>query len=149
MCNCDIEKLIKKALGRIGVSAIAFEEGVAVVTLEGKGVRPLFDFIDKNKRNLEEFHGLYWGDRVVGKASAMLFLFIKPKFIYGEVISESAIKVFEENDINFSYGEKVPFIKNKDKTDSCPFEKAVLGASSKEEAFGIIKSVLESFIKPK
>lgn len=149
MRKCNTETLIKKALERINISAIAFEEGVAVITLQGNGVKPLFDFVEKNKMNLERFHGLFWGDRVIGRASAMLFLFLKPSFVYGQIISEGAIKIFEQNNIKFSFGGKVPFIENKDKTDICPFEKAVSNANSKEEAFEIIKNTLESFAGPK
>lgn len=149
MCNCNVEKLIKKSFERIDISAIAFEDGIAVITLEGKGVKPLFDFVEKNKESLEKLHGLYWGDKVVGKASAMLFLFLKPKYIYGEIVSEKAVKVLEENGIEFSFGKKVAFIENRDKTGMCPFEQAVLDQNSKDEAFAKIRSTLESFAKTK
>ena len=149
MCNCNVEKLIKKSFERIDISAIAFEDGIAVITLEGKGVKPLFDFVEKNKESLEKLHGLYWGDKVVGKASAMLFLFLKPKYIYGEIVSEKAVKVLEENGIEFSFGKKVVFIENRDKTEMCPFEQAVLDQNSKDEAFAKIRSTLESLAETK
>jgi iron complex outermembrane receptor protein len=148
MGSCSIEGFVKKALKRVGVSAVAFKEnGELVLTFEGSGVRPVFEFIDKNNSQLDKYAGLYWGDRVVGKASAMLLILTKPKYIYGELMSEEAMKVLEAHGITFGFGEKVPYIMNIKQDGMCPFEKAVIDIEEPSNSPQKIKGVFESFKK--
>ena len=61
-------------------------------------------------------------DKIVGKGAAALLILGKVKGIYAGIISEKAIALLQNNNINLSYGEKVPFIENKTKTGLCPIE---------------------------
>lgn len=61
-------------------------------------------------------------DKVIGKVAASILTVAGVKEIYADLISELAIPILEKNNIIFSFGKKVAFIKNKDNTGMCPME---------------------------
>ncbi|MGB9694599.1 MAG: DUF1893 domain-containing protein [Caldisericaceae bacterium] len=146
MNKCGIEELIKKTLRRVGISAVAFkEDGEASLTFTGSGVKPIYDFVSKNLGQLDKFYGLYWGDKVLGKASAFLILLLRPKYVFGGLMSEDAVKILEKNNIPYAFGERAQYIMNTKKDGMCPFEKSVLDVEDSETALKRISEVLESF----
>ncbi len=148
MRKCSMKSLVRKTLKRIEISAVAFKEGEEIVlTFGGSGIRPIFDFVRENAQQLDKYAGLYWGDRVVGKASALILLLIKPTYIYGKLMSEEAIKVFKEHEVPFGFGKKVPYIMNMKHDGMCPFEKAVLDIDAPLKALQKIGQVFENFKK--
>jgi hypothetical protein len=148
MVKCNLESIIKKTLTNTKLSAVAFKDsGEITLTFVGSGVKPIYDFVSKNIEQLDRFYSLYWGDRVVGKASALLLLLVKPKYIYGELMSEEAIKILSQNNIPYSFGKKVPYIMNIRQDDMCPFEKSVLDVNEVELALQKIAEVFESLKK--
>ena len=84
-----------------------------------RGIKPIYDAYSKNPQMLK---GAYIADRVTGKAASMILSKAGISGIFTELISEKAIEIFKENNIDVVYEKKVDFILNRDKSGSCPIE---------------------------
>jgi len=104
-----------------------------------RGVKPLYLFLKSGK----DFSGFCAYDRVVGKATAFLYLLLKIKSVYAEVLSEQALMLLQKHGIVVEYQTLVKNIINRNKTDICPFEKAVLEINNEQEALKIIEDKMQ------
>lgn len=137
----DIENKIKEALSE-GFTFVAFD-GVKVVHLDKRdGILPVFEFVKTHMDDSTTIANFSYGDKIVGKAAAFLFVLLKPRFLYAKTLSEDALTLLKNNNLEFSYGEVTPFIKSRDGKDRCPFEKAVEDTFSPTEALKRIEQTL-------
>ena len=104
-----------------------------------RGVKPLLEFLDTK----EKFENFSAADRVIGKGAAFLYLLLKIKEIYAQVISESALELLKSNGVTVYYGEVVGRIQNRQKNGFCPIETAVLNVCNENEALNVIKETLK------
>ena len=102
---------------------------------DGIGVKPLLDFLRQDRQFLK---GASVADRVVGKAAALLLVYGGAKEVYGRLMSETAVAVLKKYKISYSFGERVPFIKNRRGDGMCPLEQAVVGIDDPEDGFAAI-----------
>lgn len=82
-------------------------------------------------------------DKVVGRAAALISVYLKMAAVFGEIMSQGAINLLERYDINHQYDEKVPFIEDED-GEPCPFEKLVEDYEDPEKAYMEIKSRVQT-----
>lgn len=94
------------------------------------GVKSLMKLIGENPDVLKDS---YVFDTVVGKGASALMILGGVKEIYAELISDHAIKLLEEFGIKYSYGKKVPFIRNRMKTGLCPIESLAITCTDPKE----------------
>ena len=106
---------------------------------EKRGIAPMMDFIAESV----DLTGFSVADLVVGKATALLFVKCKIKEVFAKTLSESAKRVLELYGVNYKYQTLAEKIINRDGTDICPMEKAVMGTDDAEEAYPILKQKLE------
>lgn len=106
-------------------------KGDTVVTSTRRGVAPLVAFIESE----QSYQGFSAADKVVGKATAFLYVLIGVKSIYAGVISKSALQVLTENQIIVHYDNLVENIINRQGNDICPFEKAMLDITNPATAY--------------
>ena len=88
----------------------------------GIGVKPIIKIIDTNKLLLDN---AYIVDKIVGKASAMLFVKYNIKYIHGILMSKQAINVLEYHNIEYTYDNICEYIVNRSNTGLCPLEDCV------------------------
>ncbi len=100
-----------------------------------RGVAPLVKWLKSG----QDFKGYYAADKVIGKATAFLYILLGIKAVYAGVISKSALSVLQEHDIVTEYDKQVKNIINRKGDGICPFEAAVLDVDSAETAYEIIK----------
>lgn len=117
-----------------GQYTCVLSDGVKAYTSGERGVKPLVHFIEKE--NLP--HGLFAADKVVGKATAYLYVILKIRGLYAKVISEPAVKVLQQHGIALKYDTLVPNIINRTQNGICPFEEAVLLQENAEDAYNTI-----------
>ena len=91
-------ELAKKLLVEEDLSCILVGND-RVIKSKDKGVKPLIDII----KNQEDVKGYSVADTVVGKAAALLYVYIKVGNVFGRIMSQDAINVFKENNIEYSY----------------------------------------------
>ena len=89
-----------------------------------------------------ELSGFCAADRVIGRATAFLFVLAGVVSVFGEVMSEGALAVLRDYGIEASYGELVPHIINREGTGICPMEKAVMGINDPQSAHAAVEQTL-------
>ena len=106
---------------------------------EKRGIAPMMDFIADGV----DLSGYSVADLVVGKAAAMLFVKCGIKRVFAKTLSEHAKRVLELYGVDYEYQTLTEKIINRDETDICPMEKAVLGTDDVEEAYLILQNKLK------
>lgn len=90
-------------------------------TFFGRGVKDLYTLYTTRPDIL---HGALIADKVVGRAAAALMIMGGVKQVYADTISELALELFSQTDIKVDFGDRVPHIINRNKTDMCPMERS-------------------------
>ncbi len=119
---------------KVGLFTCVLCKGKSIYTSNDRGIKPLV----KWHLGGEDFSSYSAADKVVGKGAAFVYLLMKIKNIYADVISEAALRLFNENGINVEYNMLVPNIINRKGDGICPFEEAVLNIDDKDKALEII-----------
>ena len=117
--------------------------GEDTVTSREKGVRPLIEFIESGK----DFAGYSAADKIVGKAAALLYAYMKVSELYAEVASRTAVEVCAKYGITLSYGTLTEKIINRRGDDICPMEKTVADISDPPGAYQAVKTKLAALQK--
>ena len=119
-------------------------DGERFFTSRERGVKPIVEFIAS--KSLPK--GLFAADKVVGKATAYLYILLEIKSLYAKVISKPALKALVENGIEVKYESIVDNIINRKGDGICPFEMAVLKINDANEAYtAILDKMIELNIK--
>lgn len=105
-------------------------EGSIIFESEGNGLRPFVDAIDS-----VDLDGAMIGDRMVGKASALLSCYAKPAMLYTPRITDEALEILEKDGINVRYDSIV-------KMSACIYDAALSGIEDPEDAYGIIRRMV-------
>ena len=134
------KNLLKDEFIKAGYSCLLIKENEKFFSFE-KGVKPLFVFLESGK----DFTSFLAYDKVVGKATAFLYLLLKVKEVNALVISEPAYNLLKENNIKVEYSKKVENIINRKGDDLCPFEKLVLEINDPQLALKKITEQLKEF----
>ena len=123
-----------KAILESGGYTCVFTDGTAVYTSMLRGVKPLVQFVESRTMPA----GLSAADKVVGKATAYLYVLLGVREIYAQIISEPAAEVLQAKGIHVQYGKKVPNIINRKGDGICPFEAAVMEIAEPVMAYDAI-----------
>ncbi|MGL5512876.1 MAG: DUF1893 domain-containing protein [Sporomusa sp.] len=78
---------------------------------EKRGMTPLLELLDNGPSLLE---GAIIGDRIMGRAVAMMCIHAKVKAVYAMSISDEAMDLLEEHGILATWQETVPYIVERD-----------------------------------
>lgn len=114
-------------------------KGEQTYTSVSRGVKPLVKWYADGV----DLTGFYAADKVVGKATAFLYVLLGVKEVFAKVMSVTAKSVLEEQGIKAQYESLVPNIINRQGDGICPFEEAVLSAENKNEAYEIIRNKMQ------
>ncbi len=133
----------KEALKNSEDSCIIVRDGEIIFRGSGRGVKPILQTLKHNPEILENSS---LADVIIGKAAAALCVLGGVSEVYGELMSETGRIFLEKHDINTSYGELVPFIKNRTENDYCPLEKSVLLLDDPHECLEAIEKKVEQLM---
>lgn len=114
---------------------LALCKGEDVVLSDKRGIAPMLELNDSGR----DLRGYSAADVVVGKAAAMLFSKAGIAAVYAKTLSRPALKYLETQKIPVFYDTLADNIINRDKTDICPMEKAVLATDDEEKAVELLK----------
>lgn len=132
--------LIAKNTLEAGGYTCVLTDGTSFFTSFHRGVKPLVQFLDQ--KNTPE--NLFAADKVVGRATAYLYVLLKIQLLYAKVISEPAIAVLQKYGIAVSYESLVPNIINRRGDGICPFEEAVMGIDDPIAAYDAILKKMDA-----
>ncbi|MBO5861493.1 MAG: DUF1893 domain-containing protein [Alistipes sp.] len=107
-----------------------------------------------HKRGVQDLHqllrtspdilrGAMIADKVVGKGAAVLMTAGGVRWVYADVISQSALEFMLTHNIEAEYGRVVPNIINRAGTDICPVEKLCMQCEDIEDALTLIDEFIE------
>ncbi len=118
--------------------------GQAQFTSQARGVRPLVGWYAAG----QDFSGFCAADKVVGKATAFLYVLLGVRSVYALVISRSALDTLKNAGIHAEYDTLVENIINRAGDGICPFEQAVLDIAQPQLAYRAIRAKMEQMNIP-
>ena len=131
----DLEKA-KSQLQSGGYTCVLCKDDT-IHTSSHRGVRPLLELLET------DVAGFYAADKVVGRATALLYRLLKVKAVHAQVISQGALQVFNGSGIAVSWDSQVEYIKNRAGDGRCPMEQATQGIDDPQEALLAIQKKLK------
>lgn len=114
-------------------------DGTSVYTSNLRGVKPLVQFLESG--NIPS--GFSAADKVIGRATAYLYVLLGVREVYAQIISEPAAEVLRAKGIHVQYGTLVPNIINRKGDGICPFEAAVMEITEPSLAYEAILSKMK------
>lgn len=96
-------------------------KGPQTITSTDRGVRPLVKLLEAGN-----LHGFCAADKVVGKATAFLYILLGVRTVYTPIASTHAVHVLQEHGIELFCDKIVPSIFNRNRSGLCPMETAVM-----------------------
>lgn len=114
-------------------------KGEQVHTSRQRGVAPLLELLEGKA----DWKYASAADKVVGRATAMLYILLGVSSVHARVISRSAAEVLDNAGIARSFDRQVDFIQNRTQTGRCPMEQAVEGIDDPAQALAAIRAKLE------
>ncbi len=123
-----------------GQNLLVFRDGEVIFSSGSKGVAPLVEAVDAFGR--EGLMGVVTADRIVGRAAALLNIYMGAVEVHALLISASAKEVLGSHGVGFVFREETDVIKMRDGVVFCPFERLVQGVSDPEEAYLMIRAKL-------
>ena len=111
----------------------------SVRTDNRRGVSPLLAFLQEGK-----WTGYSAADKVVGKATAFLYVLMDIRAVYSPVMSEAAIRILKTHHIECTFQTRVEAILNRTHSGFCPMEIAVQNIEDPQQALDAVLKTLES-----
>lgn len=131
-------KKAKELLESVGYTCV-ITDGDRLLTSTQRGVKPLVQFLESGT----DMTGFSAADKVVGRATAYLYVLLGVKNLYAQVVSQPALAVLQANGIEASYGTLVPNIINRKGDGICPFEAAVMEITDPQSAYAAIRQKMQ------
>lgn len=135
----------KALLKEIHTYTCVFVCGEEVRTSELSGVRPLMGLVNSD----EDLKGWSAADRVVGRAAALLYVYLGVAEVFAQVLSKSAEEVFLAHKILYSCDILTEGIINRTGDGLCPMEQATKGIFDPEEGMNAIRTKLKELASNK
>lgn len=119
----------KKILLKDGYSCVLVKDDSIVKSRE-RGVKPLMQWLEQGICLV----GFSAADKVVGKATAFLYVHLGVCRVYAGVMSRGAVSVFEKYGVSFECENLVDAILNRRRDGFCPMETAVRDIDNIDQA---------------
>ncbi len=118
-----------------GYSCAVFRGDRLVFSSNERGIAPLLQIIHTNTdvSDCEAF------DKIVGRAAALLYVYMGVSCVYADVMSKGASEVFKSNGVSFEYKTLTEKIINRRNDGICPMESAVSDITKPREALAAIE----------
>ncbi len=132
--NQDLQKA-RELLAAGDYTCVVCQNGTAHTTHD-RGVKPLLTWLDQGL-DLKDFSA---ADRVVGRATAFLYVLLGVRAVSARVMSQPAVQVLQAHGIEAWPETLVPGIINRQGSGPCPFEEAVLTIHDPAQALDAIRA---------
>lgn len=117
-------------------SVVVIKNSQILTKKKGDGIRPLLEAIEELG---EQMQGSIVGDRILGKASALLCRYGEASAVYSPQGTKTAIALLILGGIPSQIEQMIPYITNRSGDGLCPFEKMLENITEPEEAYKILK----------
>ncbi|MGI6348902.1 MAG: DUF1893 domain-containing protein [Eubacteriaceae bacterium] len=133
--NNELFEEAKRMVASGEYACVVIRDNMISDQMEGKGIVPVLLLFEG--RRLKDAVVV---DKIVGKASAMIFALGGVTEVYGEVMSMPALAFLAQAGIKATCGQFVNAIENREGTGTCPMEMAVMDIDNAEEAYPALKA---------
>jgi hypothetical protein len=131
----------KRRLGEMHLTLCAVKEGHVIFEAKTYGVSGFMEAVEEFKDRLD---GASIADRVVGKAIALLCVYVNASAVYAATISKAAMALLEGDSVYLEWDSLVENILRADKSRTCPFEQLVDRITDPDDAYWKLKSACGS-----
>ena len=131
----DLE-LAREVLSTTDSSIVVISYGKIWKKKKGEGIKPILEVIEEMG---EDIHGSVIGDRILGRASALLCRYVKAQGVYSPQGTKTGVALLIMGGVPCQVGELIPQIMNRNGDGLCPFEKMLKDVDSPDEAYKILK----------
>ena len=131
----------REILSTSDVSVVVVKDKKVLITKKGDGIRPILETIEELG---EDMHNTVVGDRILGRASALLCRYSQVRGVYSPQATKTAIALLIMGGVPSQIDEMIPYIKNKKGDGLCLFEAMLQGIESPEEAYDILYKAVHS-----
>ena len=128
--------LARNSILKSNNSVVVVKNGILLAKKSGNGLRPILELINEFEKDIQ---GSVIGDKILGKASALLCVYCGVKGVYSPQATKTAIAILLKHSIPIQIDRIIPFIQNKNENDVCPFEKMIKDVNSPIVAYKILK----------
>jgi hypothetical protein len=136
----DNLSLAKKKLTTSSYSLVVIKNNQLVAHSKDQGVGGILNLYETEPEILANS---YIGDKIIGRAVAMICELGEVNSCYTPLLSRGAEEILTQAEINYEADKIVPAIQNKDNTGLCPIEQLTLEANNSREGIQKIKKFLQ------
>ena len=131
----DLE-LAREVLSNSDCSVVIISYGKIWKKKTGDGIKPILEAIDEMG---EDIHDSIIGDRILGKASALLCRYAKAQGVYSPQGTKTGIALLIMGGVPCQVDQLIQQINNRAGNGPCPFEKMLKDVTSPDDAYKILK----------
>ena len=124
-----------------GYTCTVLRDGTPIFQSRERGVRPLLELIDAKT----DVRGCTAVDSIVGRAAALLYVYMGVAAVTAEVMSAGAREVLTANGIKVSFRTAAVHIVNRRGHGLCPMESATANVTDPAEALAAVRRTVASF----
>jgi ATP-dependent helicase YprA (DUF1998 family) len=136
------EQLVRTTIRSGDATLCAADGGRLVYRLTGRGISALLTAVEEERA---AGHGsLDWGDKLVGRASALLFTLVHARSVFALRMSTGAQDVLRAAGIPFVCDAVILDVLNRAGTGPCPMEEAVSGITEPLAAVEVLKQTSQA-----
>jgi len=140
-----LSRYLRELRGR-GLSLLIYDregERVLYSSVEG-GVKPLIDAVET--LGLDKLEGCIVVDKIVGRAAALIAVYVKASEVHAVVMSWGAERILHRSGIPYFFLAETSYIRGR-QGGVCPFERSVEGVEDPEEAYRRIRGLLSRLME--
>jgi hypothetical protein len=138
----ESEQLVQTMIRSGDATLCAADGGELIYRLTGRGISALLTAVEEER---VVSHGpLDWGDKLVGRAAALLFTLLRPRSVFALTMSTGAQDVLRTAGIPFACDAVILDVLNRTGTGPCPMEAAVFGINEPLAALETLKQVSQA-----
>ena len=134
----DID-LLRKIITEQEYSVAVVKQGEILATKKGEGLQPLMETLHELN---DAMQGASVGDRILGKASALLCAYAHVKAVYSPQASKAALAVLIRAGIPGQTDKLLPFIDTEHNDSPCLYERLLQDVHSPKEAYHLLSGCL-------
>jgi hypothetical protein len=136
------EQLVQATIRSGEATLCAATDSALVYQFTGAGIA---DLLHVAELELKGNHGqLDWGDKLVGRAAALLFTLLHPRSVFAKTMSTGAQHILQAAAIPFTCDKVAVEIRNRTDTGPCPMEAATAGITDPLLALKVLRDVQQN-----
>jgi hypothetical protein len=138
----ESEQLVQTTIRSGDATLCAADCGALVCRLTDRGIRALVAAVEDER--VASYGPLDWGDKLVGRAAALLFTLVHARSVFALTMSTGAQDVLRAAGIPFVYDAVILDVLNRAGTAPCPMEEAVSGITEPLAALETLKQASQA-----